>query len=252
MQLHDTTVHITVREGDIAGMLVSPPPRMPGVLLVHGWGGSQQQYQKLVRRVAALRCACLTFDLSGHVATRSQRETVTREDNLADVVAAYDFLAGHPQVDPSAMAVIGSSYGAYLATLLTGLRPVMWMALRAPALYKDSEWELPKVQLKSAQELARYRHTRVEPDDNRALRACAAFRGDVLLVESECDTIVPAPVLANYRRACVEASSLTFRTIAGADHALSDEGSRLSYAAIVLNWLREMLAGARSSPHPGD
>ena len=253
MPLHDTAVHITVREGDIAGTLVSPPALMPGVLLVHGWGGSRQQYQLLARRLASLRCVYLTFDLSGHVATRSRRQSVTRDDNLADIVAAYDFLAAHPQVDRSAIAVIGSSYGGYLATLLTEMRPVAWLALRAPALYKDTEWHRPKYLLHREQALARYRQQRIDASDNRALRACAAFRGDVLLVESECDRIVPAPVLASYRQACIHACSLTCRTILQADHALSDDRSRRSYAAIVLNWLEEMLKGARNnSSRPND
>ena len=56
------------------------------------------------------------------------------------------------------------------------------------------------------------------------------------------------PVLANYRQACINASSLTSRTIARADHALSDKSSRRSYVSILPNWLEEMLMGARGNP----
>lgn len=245
MQVHDDIVRITVHDGQIAGTLISPAPRMPGVLLVHGWGGSRQQYQQLAKDVAPLRCVCLTFDLSGHVDTQSRRESVTREDNLADLLAAYDFLVAHPLVDPSAIAVVGSSYGGYLASILTALRPVAWLALRAPALYKDADWHMPKHRLHREQNLARYRQQRIDPAENRALGACAAFHGDVLLVESEHDRIVPHPVLANYRHACIDALSLTCRTIAQADHALTDERSRSSYASILVHWLEEMMLGAR-------
>jgi uncharacterized protein len=245
MQLHDTAVHLTVRGGHIAGTLIAPASRMPGVLLVHGWGGNKQQYQALTKELASLRCVCLTFDMSGHEATRARRETVTREDNLADLVAAYDFLAAHPLVDRAAIAVVGSSYGGYLATLLTELRQVTWLALRAPAIYKDTEWQMPKQQLQREQALPQYRQQSIAAGENRALGACAAFRGDVLLVESGLDRIVPHAVLANYRRACANALSLTFRTISQADHALSDPHSRSSYAAILRRWLEEMVTGAR-------
>ncbi|RAN81280.1 alpha/beta hydrolase [Bacillus sp. SRB_336] len=245
MQLHDNAVHITIRDGHIAGTLISPASRMPGILLVHGWGGNQQQYQALTRELASLRCVCLTFDMSGHAATQARRETVTREDNLADLVAAYDFLAAHPLVDRAAIAVVGSSYGGYLATFLTELRPVAWLALRAPALYRDTQWRMPKQQLRVEQSLAQYRQQTIAASENRALGACATFRGDVLLVESELDRVVPRAVLVNYRHACLDAHSLTFRTISGADHALSDPGSRGSYATILRRWMEEMITGAR-------
>lgn len=157
----------------------------------------------------------------------------------------------HPRVDRTAVAVVGSSYGGYLSALLTEIRPVTWLALRAPALYKGTEWQMPKHQLRLVQDLPNYRHLRIAASENRALSACAAFRGDVLLVESGNDNIVPAAVLANYRQACMNASSLTFRRIAQADHALADERSRRSYAAILMNWLNEMASGARDDPHAG-
>ena len=73
------------------------------MLFVHGWGGSQEQYLARAREIAALGCICLTFDLRGHARTEPQHETVTREDNLRDVLAAYDVLArpsgGRPQRD---------------------------------------------------------------------------------------------------------------------------------------------------------
>src|SRR6185369_14991252 len=109
MATRDQTIDVAIGDGHIAGTLIMPGTRIPGVLFVHGWGGSQQQYLSRAREVAALGCVCLTFDLRGHADTRAQYETVSREQNLADVVAAYDVLLGHPNVDSSAIAVVGSS-----------------------------------------------------------------------------------------------------------------------------------------------
>src|SRR6476661_4146918 len=139
----DETFEIAVDTHCIAATLIIPDSRMPGVLFLHGWGGSQAQSASRAREIAALGCACLTIDMRGHAKTVREQATVTREDNLHDALAAYDTLAGEPAVDDRCIAVVGSSYGGYLATLLTTLRPVKWLALRAPALYKDSEWNEP-------------------------------------------------------------------------------------------------------------
>jgi hypothetical protein len=171
---------------------------------------------------------CLTFNLRGHAETEPQHETVTREDNLRDLAAAYDLLASQPLIDKASIAVVGSSYGAYLAAILTSLRTVRWLALRVPALYKDEDWALPKQQLKKYG-LDAFRRRSVSPDENRALRACATFEGDVLVVESECDDIIPHPVIANYMAAFEKAHSLTYRVIEGLTTAsLRSPGSRRS------------------------
>jgi pimeloyl-ACP methyl ester carboxylesterase len=246
MATRDETVAIMVDGQQIKGTLIAPNTLIPGVLFVHGWGGSHEQYITRAREMASLGCICMVFDLRGHADTHSQKETVSREDNLRDVLAAYDVLARRLGVDRSAIAVVGSSYGGYLAALLTTLRPVKWLALRVPALYKDSEWEVPKDQLRKSQDLDAYRRQPVRPEESRALRACAAFEGDVLIVQSERDDVVPPQVIQNYREACTRARSLTFRTLEGADHGLSQERWQHAYTSILVNWLSEMVLGARA------
>jgi pimeloyl-ACP methyl ester carboxylesterase len=165
---------------------------------------------------------CLTFDLRGHTGgTGIPLSRVTREDNLRDLLAAYDRLLAHPALDTSAIAVVGTSYGGYLAAILTSLRPVRWLALRVPALYRDDQWHTPKRDLDKL-DLRDYRSTLVRAEGNRALHACSQFTGDVLLVQSETDDYVPHATIMSYRAACQQTHSLTHRIIDGADHALSD------------------------------
>src|SRR4051812_6159385 len=147
-------------------------------------------------------------------------------------------------VDRASIAVVGSSYGAYLAAILTESRPVRWLALRVPALYRDEDWSLPKQQLRKYG-LDAYRRRTIGPDENRALGACAAFRGDVLIVESEHDHIIPHPVIANYMAAFERAHSLTYRVISGADHGLSEERWQGAYTTLLVAWVTEMVLGAR-------
>ena len=244
MATRSEIVEIGVDDESIAGTFLAPASKVPGVLFVHGWGGSQQRDLARARGIAGLGCVCLTFDLRGHEGSLLLQERVSREDNLRDLVAAYDRLALHPGIDSSAIAVIGTSYGGYLATILTTLRPVRWLALRVPALYRDEQWGLPK-RLLDRVDLAQYRRGRVLPTENRALAACAAFAGDVLLVESEYDEVVPHATLMSYRAAFQRTHSLTHRIVDDADHALSGNGCQQAYTSILVNWVTEMVIGAR-------
>lgn len=246
MATYDESVSIAVDAEHIAGTFITPGTLVPGVLFVHGWGGSQQQYHARARAIAALGCVCLTFNLRGHAETRPQYETVTRENNLRDVLAAYDLLAQRRHVDPGQIAVIGSSYGGYLGAILSSLRPVRWLGLRAPALYIDTDWEVPKLQLHRDQDLKTYRQHLVAASENKALKACHAYDGDVLLVESEHDSIVPQTVLSSYRAACSNARSLTYRCLSGADHGLSADEDQQRYTQLLVSWLSEMLDAARA------
>lgn len=245
MATRDDPVEIIVGEQRIAGTLVSPATLMPGLLFVHGWGGSQEHYLARAREITALGCICLTFDLRGHAEDEPRRESVTREDNLRDVLAAYDLLANQRQVDPTAIAVVGSSYGAYLAAILTSMRPVRWLGLRAPALYRDEDWLAAKTRLNRS-DLAAYRRQRVPWGENRALAACASFPGDVLVVEAEHDEIVPHPTISSYITALEQARSITHRVIEGADHGLSEPRHQQEYTRLLAQWATEMVLSMRA------
>lgn len=247
MNIQLNKLEIPIGSEHIVGTLMAPAPALPAIMFVHGWGGSQEQDLARAREAAGLGCVCMTVDLRGHDLESERSRTVSREQNLQDILEAYDWLALQPNVEPSAIAVVGISYGGYLAAILSAMRPVRWLALRAPALYKDSGWALPKRQLHADTDLKEYRLTKIAPADNFALHACAAFRGDVLLVESEHDDIVPHPVIENYKTALANAKSLTARVIAGADHGLSEKSMRKDYTALLINWLTEMIAGARET-----
>jgi dienelactone hydrolase len=247
MEIKLETIGIAVDAETLGGTLLAPSRELPGILFVHGWGGDQEHDLARAREAAGLGCVCVTFDLRGHQHSSTPRDRVSREQNLADIVAAYDWLAGQPAVDQSAIAVVGISYGGYLASILSSLREVRWLALRSPALYKDEGWSLPKLQLHADPDLPAYRRRAIRWQDNEALRACTTFRGDVLIVEAENDDIVPHQVTENYLAAFVEARSRTARVLAGADHALSQKTSQKDYTSVLIGWLTEMIVGARGS-----
>jgi dienelactone hydrolase len=234
-------IDIAIDGQHLQGTLGRARAVVAGVLFVHGWGGSQEDYLALAHDAAAMGCLTLTFDLRGHGRTRPLRAQVTREDNLRDMLAAHDLLAANLGAD-APVGVVATSYGAYLAAIMTALRPVRWFGLRVPALYKDEDWNLPKARLQEEQQLKEYRRLVVRPADNRALRACAKFRGDVLVVESGHDERVPHPVIESYLSAFTRARSLEARSIEGADHGLSQPSWQSAYASLLTGWLKARIA----------
>jgi pimeloyl-ACP methyl ester carboxylesterase len=212
----------------------------PAVLFVHGWGSSQRHSLAVGKQLAARGYTCLTFNLRGHARTRAQRDTITRADNLRDVVAAYDLLVSRPEVHPGRVGVVGFSYGGYLATLLTTERSVRWLVLRAPALYMDADFDRPKRELNLDPKLGSYRRRRLAPADNRVFLAASRFEGHVLVVESEDDSVIPHDVVANYLRAFRAVASRRHEVIARADHGLSEKEWQHEWRCVLLDWLVKM------------
>jgi dienelactone hydrolase len=245
MEVSLETVQIGVDQEELAGTLLAPARELPGVLFVHGWGGSQDHDLTRAREAAGLGCVCLTFDLRGHDGNALTLQTVSREHNLEDLLRCYDWFVQQPNVDANAITVVGISYGAYLAAILSSLRPVRWLALRTPAIYKDENWALPKRALHDDPDLVPFRHRQVGWQENRALAACAQFRGDALIVEAEHDRIIPHQVIENYMAAFNRARSRTSRVIAGADHGFSEKAAQKAYTGVLIKWLTEMVVGAR-------
>jgi dipeptidyl aminopeptidase/acylaminoacyl peptidase len=169
---------------------------------------------------------------------------VTRSQNLRDLLAAFDCLAAQDGIDPDRLGVVGSSYGGYLGALLVAERQPRWLALQAPALYKDADFDRPKHQLNRDDDLPAYRRRRLARAENLALRSAATFDGDVLLVEAERDDVIPHEVVANYCTALAGARSLVRLVIPEADHGLTQRRWRHMYRDALVRWFAERLSEA--------
>jgi pimeloyl-ACP methyl ester carboxylesterase len=166
-------VSVPTRDGTLAGTLFYP--RQPAILFIHGWASSQEGYLPRARALSALGFICLTFDLRGHGdSPRGGGTTATRKEFFDDVLAAYDFLISRPGVGADRVGVVGASFGGYLGSLLTARRRVRWLALRAPANNPDAEL-------------------------GSAFEAVRRFAGELLLIESERDEVIPHEVVEGYR-----------------------------------------------------
>lgn len=234
---------VVVPGSGLAGWKVAAAPA-PAALFLHGWDADRQEMAGPMAEAAALGFSCLAYDLRGHGATCAQRESVTPRASLDDALAAYDLLANAPGVDPQAVAVVGTSFGAWLALQLTLHRPVRWLSLRVPALYPDDCLDHPKEAL-DPEMLQRYRRRPPTAAGDRALAAAEAFEGEVLVVWSGEDELLPADQCQAFRGAFPNAAALTVRRITGADHALGQRKWRAEYRTLLRDWLQTSLLRLR-------
>jgi dienelactone hydrolase len=158
----------------------------------------------------------------------AELDTLTPRDHLSDITAAYDALVAEPAVDPSRIGVCGASYGAYLAVLLAGRRTVSQLLLRAPAMYGDEEFNRP---------LGQRRQSRVTDSAAMLMSSLAAFDGQMLVVESGADEVIPPEVISAYLAACTQARHLI---LAGATHHLGSPVWRQRFLEAILNFFREL------------
>lgn len=228
----------TAANSTLRGMLVTPEnlqPQNPAILLLHGWMSDMHGYIPRAAALAAHGYICLTFDLRGHGTSDGTLSEVTAQGSLQDAVAAYDFLASLAAVNPSSMSVVGSSYGGYLAALLTAQRPVAALALRSPALYRDDMFATPKVQ-EMRSTLQAYRQLPLGVADNYALHALSTYTNPVLLIEAEKDEQIPHQTLENYRKAINPKAAVTNVLLAHADHGLTKPEWKQQFLALLVDW----------------
>lgn len=153
-----------------------------------------------VKRMArATDVAFATMDFAGHGQHSQPLETTTRQQQFIEVEAVFDGLTkrGYQKV-----IVIGGSFGAYMAALLTGSRPVCAAVLRAPANYLDEEFSIPHDQTYEYKNREEHKWLRknsiTSSTPNKALTAIRNFNGPVYVLEHELDKEIPRNLPLDY------------------------------------------------------
>jgi dienelactone hydrolase len=215
------------------------------MLALPGWDDDGEgQFRSLSARLQPDGWVCRRANIPDASWPAAERAQVSRHDSMGQVLEDYMNLAAVRGVSRSRIALVGFSYGGYMATFLAHAKPVRWLVLRSPALYPDSDWSTPKEEL-DTQQLAEYRAHVLSPSQNRSLWCCAQFTGDVLLIDSEHDQVIPPPVIESYARSFERARSLTRFTVAQADHELSNPAWQKAYHDALLDWLAQQVEGSQ-------
>lgn len=220
-------IELETRGHTLAAHVVVPKSaerRGAGLLFVHGLGSSQSRYITRAETVAAeAGVVCLAFDLGGHGASGGILRQFSPREHLADLIVAFDYLVALGNVDEDRIGLCGASYGGYLAALLVGERPVKRLLLRAPATYPDDDLNVP---------IGRWSGAQSGRPSTLAFERLRAFTGDVLVVESELDAVIPRSLIDRYTASTPRAQRAV---IHGAGHALEPKFES-TFIAMICAW----------------
>jgi uncharacterized protein len=216
--------------------------KLPGLLVLHGWRSEKDRYPERVKDIVENGFIALLIDLPGHGQSEGDINTLVRKDFMNGVYGAYDYLTSLPEVDKDKIGVEGSSFGGYLAILLTKERPtVKWLSLKNPANYPDSGKESPQVVVSDTIDHGIWSEQPMDASKNEAINALNHFKGKILLMQSEKDKIIPLQTFTNYLSAISDKSKLTHSIIKDADHRTSTPKWENEYRRIHTEWFKQML-----------
>jgi len=211
----------------------------PTVLLLHGCPGLEKNLDLAVRlREAGWNSLVFHYRGCWGSAGRYDLRSIPR-----DVIAAVDYLAGCPRVDPGRIAVLGHSLGGWAAMVTAAAEP----RLRAVAVYGAPARLGAALRLspdRVEEEFTRFLAT--TPEEFAGQAAMVAERTDalaaagaigprpLLVVHGTADRWVPVTQARELRERA--GSCCRYVEVEGADHAFS--WHRAELADLMLGWLR--------------
>lgn len=170
------------------------------VLWLQGWTSTIEDHLEGITRMA--ETSGVTFAMmnyAGHGDHPTPLADSTKKQQFTECLAAYDKLVsmGYEKI-----IVIGGSFGGYMAALLTGQRTPTATVLRAPAVYRDEEFEIACSQTlrwdEESDADAQFRAQITAESELDAITAIRNYTGTIWVTEHELDTVVPRNIPKAY------------------------------------------------------
>lgn len=169
----------------------------------------------------------------------------TRKQQFEEVCAVYDELVKRGL---DRVIVIGGSFGGYMAALLTGVRQPQAVILRAPANYKDEEFEYPYSETTEGREGEAkdiYRQSIDKTFSNSATEALHSFNGASYIIEHGADTVITANIPQLYYQVAKNGSYIT---IHGLEHSPKLMLHADEWFDIIERWIQTIIHATMYNP----
>ena len=215
----------------------------PSILFIHGWTSEKTRSYQYAEALIKLGYIVMLFDMRCHGISEGNINIATPKEFLNDCIAAYDYFSQVKGVDKDNISIVGSSFGGYLSSILTAKRKIKNLVLRVPADYTNDAFEKPKMgNAGKNPEIFKWRLIPKKYSETFALQALHDFYGNVLIIESEKDTIVPHQIIQNYAVAVKDKSKLDHIVMKGVSHSIKPGPFKDKVTQILVAWFKNKTA----------
>jgi pimeloyl-ACP methyl ester carboxylesterase len=189
----------------LAGDVASEPC---SVLVLHGAGTSnRKRFVRLRSGLHAEGVPTCSFDFIGHGETGGELGRSSLKERTLQASRVIEACLNEP------LTLIGASMSGYTAVKLTRLHEVKNLVLVVPAMYTPGAYEIPFN--RGFSEIIRS-HRSWERSD--AWEILGGFRGKVLVVAAEHDTVIPREVVLRIFESATRAQFRDLYIVPGASH----------------------------------
>lgn len=235
-------IKIKINDQNLVGNLFIPENvsfPTSGVIFYHGLGSSQKGYFSRAEALDKEGIISLIFDLRGHGDSEGDCNKITIKDNLVDCLYTFDYFTSLKEIDNKRIGLCGSSYGGYLAAIVSFKRSVKSMVLRAPAIYQNRLWNTPLGKLPS-EEIRRFKNEG-KLEKAKSILAISQFQGSLLIIKSEKDETIPKRVIDSYYQNSQKTKKKEIAVIKNATHSLENPKWNEEFIRLITNWFRKEL-----------
>jgi predicted alpha/beta-fold hydrolase len=211
------------------------------LLVLYGYSSKKANQTELISSiVAATGMSALVFDYSGHGESPFKLEDTRPAQHFLEVIYAFDWLKeSYPNAE---ISVMGTSYGGFLATQLTKYRSFKNLILRAPAIYKPSDFYTTWRNIDRGWTRNVFRKDVEALAAHPLLARASKFAGKSLVVVHGQDESIPKETTDAF----IKTFSADTYTANGFWHALSDprnpKAKMIEYQDAISEWLNRVQA----------
>jgi len=231
-------VEFKIQNETLRGSLFIPGGRgpFPGVVFYHGRGSTRKNYLPMAQKLAKNGILALAFDFRGCGESDGEFENQTHAMGVEDGKAGLEFLLKQ-NVDRDRIGIQGTSFGGYVTGMvLNDYDFIKSVVLRVPSAH--SKITLISKRMPSDN----YFQKRENWENSGSYAGLARFKGNLLVIETEKDELLPSEVVQKYYIIAINALKRKLYIQKNAGHSLSNNPKAMEeFYKITVDWFLETL-----------